>query len=107
MKITNGEIAEFKSDLATSDAMLPGRFWQRIYPALDRLAKLEAAVAFKGFDEVPEAGSGVEVIDIEGVIYLFGFDGDKYESDFGEPKKACEMKETGHVGWRYPVGDLS
>ena len=78
--------------------------WQCQLASLERLEKLEAAVAFRSFDELPEAeyphnrftGPKVDLKDTKGNVYRFNHTGD-----------AESYIRKGYVGWRYPVEDLS
>ncbi len=119
-RITNKEIAELKrpyqervtfhDSLGLVDDESP-----KIIAALDRLGELEArnevleaAVAFKGFDEVPKTNSVIEGRHVNGCIIEGSFEGDVFEFDHGwKVLTSLEMKEAGFIGWRYPVGDLS
>lgn len=70
-----------------------------------RLAILEPAVAFRGFDELPErklnrfgrSDVHIDLIDVDGTVYYNHL----HES------LVSEYIEHGYTGWRYPVGDLS
>ena len=62
--------------------------------ALNRLAKLEEAVAFKGFDEPIEDGRTIQLLNKNGEI----------EDEWNEGSGVWNTCR--YTGWRYPVGDL-
>jgi len=77
---------------------------------LNRLAKIEEVVAWKGFDELPESDLydifTIDVKDRFGHVYQASYD--KRSALFlscGE-HTVDAMKARKFKGWRYPVGDL-
>lgn len=82
---------------------------QQMLAALDRLAELESAVAFKGFDELPSVD---EIIadrknGVEKRIELKCSDGSIIYNISVTLHNADFYVSSGLTGWRYSVGDLS
>lgn len=109
-RMAQRRIDEFKEEFSGDGDVLDGKlgYLLEVKDSLDRLAELEArnevleaAVAFKGFDEAPSPQEQVEV---------------KMSDDEILRGTACELlsylechttADKHAASWRYPVGDLS
>lgn len=120
--MTQQEIEELiyihKFDLENCDDPETTRLLNNVIVALYRLERLEkrnaileAAIAWHGWDEVPEKSGVVDLkCNTGAIVHTYGFRSDKNQFYNGfnfELFNADEMIRKGFIGWRYPVGDLS
>lgn len=116
-RITNKEIAKLKDGL---ENWMSTSGHNRLTAALDRLAELETAVAWHGFDELPHATVIIELrkdrkTTLDNISVMRDIRWSSSSQEFEFPLKVIanprisinDVISRGFTGWRYPVGDLS
>lgn len=112
--MTQQEITALKDqvwgDYFNGDATEPCTI-KRLDSALERLEKLETAVAWHGWDEVPDGSRGYfEIKYLDGSLgagTLVICDSDVFVKMLRHGNIKLESAHKFATGWRYPVGDLS
>ena len=104
------KLKEFRDVDTTGDFEGHGSFLRHVVSKLKRLAILEAAVAWHGWDEVPDGSRGYfEIKYLDGSLgagTLVIRDSDVFVKMLRHGNIKLENAHEFATGWRYPVGDL-